>query len=75
MKPLKEQIKKLCDKFDKSTEDWEDFFPREILSLFEAEKKEWIKEIEKYLFEEYYQRGVITEDQCLALQEDFKRNF
>ena len=45
-KTLKEQIKKLCDKFDKSLEPWEEFFPREILSLLKEEKKKWAREIE-----------------------------
>jgi len=44
---MKKQIKKLCDNYNKSTEDWEDYFPREIEKLFTAliEKKD--KEIKQ----------------------------
>jgi len=53
---LKEQIKKLCDKFDKSLEPWEEFFPREILSLLKEEK------------DKSYQDGFIAGSDVVAIQ-------
>jgi hypothetical protein len=46
------RIKKLCADYNKSEEDWEDYFPREIKKLLDNQRKELVEEIEKLITEE-----------------------